>query len=115
MFFNVSSLVEDKATGINTWVLFLAMVAGVTMCPMMPRFIISVRELYDRDHRRGWQGVDTRFGVLSQPIANRYALVSSIAFPDIPAEQDQVVEGDVDELPGILLESLSVRDNSYEV
>jgi len=33
----------------------------------MPRFIISVRELYDRDLTARWQGVDTGFGVLSQP------------------------------------------------
>ena len=69
------------------------------MCPMMPRFIISVRELYDRDTRRGWQGVDTGFGVLSQPIADRFGFGSSIVFPDgVALEEGQVVEGGADDI-----------------
>jgi hypothetical protein len=34
-------------------------------------FIISVRELYDRDLRVRWQGVDTRSRFLSQPVETR--------------------------------------------
>jgi len=51
----------------------------------MPRFIISVREAYDRDVRRcGWQGGDTPFGVLSQSI---------VGFVDVESGRDQVGEG----------------------
>ena len=97
MFFNISDLVEGSlgATGTYTWVFFLAMFAIVTICPMMPRFIINVRELYDRDIRHGWQGVDTGFGVLSQPLASQNAPVSAIAFAEVtPGQesQDEVVE-----------------------
>ena len=90
IFFNVAYLVKVNATGNNTWVLFLTMLCGITQCPMMPRFIISVRELYDRDPRRDWEGVDTGFGVLSQPIAGQNGPVSAIAFADIPLGQDDV-------------------------
>ena len=63
---------------------------------MMPRFIVSMRELHDRDLRARWQGIDTGFGVLSQPIASDNAVVSAIAFVDVAPWQsrDQVVEDD---------------------
>ena len=34
----------------------------------MPRFIMAIRELYDRDSRDGWRGVDTGFGMFSEPV-----------------------------------------------
>ena len=74
------------------------MLCGITQYPMMPRFIISVRELYDRDPRRDWEGVDTGFGVLSQPIAGQNGPVSAIAFADIALGQDDVVEGEPNQL-----------------
>jgi hypothetical protein len=65
----------------------------------MPRFIISVRELYDRDLRGGLQGIDTGFGVLSQSIASDNVVVSAIAFAGVASEQGQgqVVEDDEDD------------------
>ncbi|KAI9456196.1 hypothetical protein HD554DRAFT_2078122 [Boletus coccyginus] len=57
----------------------------VLFATIMPRFIISVREAYDRDfRRRGWQGGDTPFGLLSQSI---------IGFAVVDSGQDQVGEG----------------------
>ena len=79
---------------------------------MMPRFIISVRELYDRDLRRG-QGVDTGFGVLSQPIASQHVALSAISFADVALGQDPVVEGDAIESEAIGLELLG--DNTQQV
>ena len=81
----------------------------------MPRFIISMRELYDRDKRRGWQGVDNELGVSSQPTASQNAPLSIIAFADVaPGQgQDQVVEGDANESEAIRLEPLG--DNRYQV
>ena len=66
----------------------------------MPRFIISMRELYDRDLRAHWQGIDTGFGVLSQPSTGENAVVSAIAFADVvPGQgQGQMAEGDVDDV-----------------
>jgi len=63
--------------------IFLVSFVYFLFATIIPRFIISVRELYDRDLRHLWQGVNTRFGVLSQSI---------MAFADVSG-QDQVVEG----------------------
>jgi hypothetical protein len=51
---------------------------------IMPRFIISVRELYDRDLRAPEQGIDSGFGVPSQPIR----VLSAIAFADVAPGQE---------------------------
>lgn len=63
---------------------------------MMPRFIISIRELYDHDHRGRLQGIDTGFGVSSQPVDSENTAVSTIAFADVAGgqEQGQAAEGD---------------------
>ena len=78
----------------------------------MPRFIISVRELYDRDTRACWQGVDTGFGVLSQPLAGENGAVSAIAFADVVTAhgQGQVAEGDAE---GIRLEELGANKHQF--
>ena len=62
---------------------------------MSPRFIISIRELYDRDLRGRWNGIDSGFGVLSQAGASEDVVVSAIAFADVnPRQEDgQAVEG----------------------
>ena len=80
----------------------------------MPRFIISVRELYDRDLRGRWQGIDTGFGVLSQPISSGNAAVSAIHFADVAPvqEEGQVAEGEVDDSEAIRLE---MRDGTRQV
>ena len=82
------------------------------MGPMMPRFIISVRELYDRDLRRG-QGVDTGFGVLSQPIAGQNAPLSAISFTGIAIGQDQIMGGDANDSEAIRI--APVGDNMQQV
>ncbi|KAF8130138.1 hypothetical protein EV363DRAFT_1167624 [Boletus edulis] len=69
----------------------------LTIIPlMMPRFIISIRELYDHDLHRHLQGIDSEFGVLSQLVASENAVVSGISFVDInPWEADgQEVQGE---------------------
>ncbi|KAG8219134.1 hypothetical protein J3R82DRAFT_4915, partial [Butyriboletus roseoflavus] len=59
MFFNITSMVQVEPPSNNGLALFLSLLAYITMCPIMPRFIISVRELYDRDIRGRVQGMDT--------------------------------------------------------
>ena len=77
----------------------------------MPRFIISVRELYDRDLRGRWQGIDTGFGVLSQPISRGNAAVSAIQFADAAPGQE---EGQVDEGEAEAIR-LEMRDGTCQV
>ena len=108
MLFYLVGLLQTKpnSTPDSTSVLLLNAFSYATICPLMPRFIISVRELYDRNLHRRWQGVDTGFGVLSQVIASENAAVSAIAFADVAPGQDQAVEGDANELEAIRLEPL---------
>ena len=100
--FNISISVvwlEHAMVLSSTSLLILITLSYTTLCPIMPRFIISVRELYDRDLRGRWQGVDTGFGVLSQPVSSGNAAVSAIRFANAPLvgqEEDQVMEGEVD-------------------
>lgn len=89
------------------------MVFGVMFCTMIPRFIISVRELYDHDLRRSYQGVDTGFGVLSHSTASQSAAVSEIAFADVAPMQDQDMEGNENEPEVIQFEPLG--DNMGQV
>ena len=87
-----------------------------TLCSIMPRFIISVRELYDRDLRRRWQGIDTGFGVLSQPVSSGNAAVSAIHFADVaPGQEGQVAEGEVDDSEAIRLETWMSGDGMCQV
>ena len=72
---------------------------------MMPRFI-SIRELRDHDPHGHWQGIDTRFGMWSQPVGSDNTVVSAIAFIDVTLRQGkgQVVVDDVEDSEVIRLE-----------
>ena len=90
----------------STSQLVLTLLTFTTLCPIMPRFIISVRELYDHDLRG--QGIDTGFGTSSQPVSRGNAAVSAIQFADVATgqEEGQVAEGGVDDSEAIRLEML---------
>lgn len=90
---------------ITSLTLFLMMFSYITLYSLMPRFIISIRELYDGDLRCRWQGIDTGFGILSQPIANENPAISSIVFAVSVQGQEQGPGGE-DNLEAIRLEVL---------
>jgi hypothetical protein len=73
-----------------------------------------VRELYDRDLRGHLQGIDTGFGVSSQPVSSGNAAVSAIRFADVaPAQEDgQAAGGEVGDSEAIRLE---MRDGTRQV
>ena len=99
----------------NTSQLVLVVLYCTTLYPMMPRFIISVRELYDRDLRGRRQGIDTGFGMPSQSVSNEVVAMSAIQFADVAPgqEQGQVAEGEVDDSEVIRLDVL--RDSTCQV
>jgi len=105
------ALNENNITTSLTWQLFLNMLCYTAICPIMPRFIISVRELYDHDLRARWQGVDSGFGIFSQPIAGENVAVSSLAFAEVATGQGQGQEGDAEAV--IQLEEL--EDGAYQI
>lgn len=89
-----------------TWKLFPKVVCYIAICPMMPRFVISMRELYHRDLRGRSHGIDSGFGMLSQRLASQDGVESTIAFAAIAPGQSEIVEGGVDESEAIPLEVL---------
>jgi len=84
---NVLSLV---AAPTNDATLFLGTFLYITFYTLIPQFIISIRELYDRDIR-GRLHVDTGFGALSQPDAGLNTATSTMVFVD--RSQDYKGEG----------------------
>ena len=67
----------------------LTAASGIAICPMMPRFFIGVRELYDRDSHGCGQGIDSGFGISSQHTTSENATVSAaIAFTEVALGQD---------------------------
>lgn len=103
-FIDVNSMIE-YGSGILAMDATLWVDSVVILClyTMLPRFIISIRELYDRQCHRHCQGIDTGFGVLSQLATDEDQVVSAIAFADAIQGQseDQALEGHVCELESI--------------
>ena len=109
VFYNGVALIQLGSITISgTAVLFLSILSYITIVSISPRFIISIRELYDRDLRGRWNGIDSGFGVLSQAVASEDAVVSAIAFADVNPgqEEGQVVGGNEGNSEGIRLELL---------
>lgn len=71
----------------------------------MPRFIISIRERYER--RGDWQGIDTGFGLSS---------LSQLASENATLGANQIAGGNVDEPEAIQLKVRGHRgDNTHQV
>jgi len=118
LIFNIITFWLQYAVTFNsTLLLVLVTLSYTTLCPIMPRFIISVRELYDRDLRGRWQGIDTGFGVASKSISSENAAVSAIQFADAAPRQEegQVAEGAIDDSEAIRLETRAVGDSTRQV
>ena len=94
----------------STALLFLSALSFTTIAPLSPRFIISIRELYDRDLRDGWNGIDSGFGLASEDV-----VVSAIAFAGVnPGQEEaQAVEDGEDDSEGIRPELL--EDGTQQV
>ena len=93
MLFNILNLIQAPIISLT---ILLDGLGYSLSCALMPRFIISIRELYHSDNRNRWQGVDTGFGVLSQPISSGDAAIN---FVDVISEREGV-DGDGDSLRG---------------
>lgn len=85
---------------------------------IMPRFLISVRELYVRDLKGQYRGmgIDTGFGVFTHPISSQDQAVSTILFANDAdgSGQDQVAEGDAGNSEGAIRSEI-VRDDAHQV
>ena len=117
--YNISeAMLQTTITLDSASQLVLTLLYYTTICPLMPRFIISMRELYDRDLRGRWQGIDTAFNISSQPgVYSGNAAVSAIQFADAaPGRgEDQEAEGEADDFEGIRLETRMSGDGMGHV
>ena len=66
LLFNVYELIQPGTPTVAS-MLFVSIFSYPVLSAIMPRFIISIREMYDRDRWNRWQGIDSGFGVCSQP------------------------------------------------
>ena len=64
-------------------------VVKILLFTMLPRFMIGIRELYDRDLHHDCQGIDSGFGISSRPATGENQTVSAIAFADITPGQPE--------------------------
>ncbi|KAF8138798.1 hypothetical protein EV363DRAFT_1314817 [Boletus edulis] len=60
LLFNIVNALRLPVVGL---MLFLDTLSYSLSCAIMPRFIISIRELYDRNLENRWQGIDSGFGL----------------------------------------------------
>ncbi|KAG6379719.1 hypothetical protein JVT61DRAFT_10250 [Boletus reticuloceps] len=90
----------------NTTSLFISTFVYVFFFTLVPRFIISIRELYDRD-AYGRSHIDTGFGIRSRLNVGTNTTMSAMAFTDVNRErQDPELEGDADNSGNIELEEV---------
>ena len=66
------------------------------MVPIMPRFVLNIRDMHGREIRDRLQGIDTAFGMSSHPIASRDTEISAVVFAD-GARDWAMLEGQRDE------------------
>ena len=76
--------------------IFLQSLSYLYYGPFIPHFI-SVRELYDRELRARSQGIDTGFGVLSNPTSSGNTAMSAIVFGGATPLRDLGTEGVVED------------------
>jgi len=104
MIYNISVVWVQVDYGMkSTLFLILALLYFLTLCPIMPRFIISVREQYDRDVRGRWQGIDTGFSTSSRLASSRAMSWIELADVEVAPEQER---GGVVDSEAIRLEML---------
>ena len=77
------------------------------MVPVMPRFILNIREMHGRNMRNRFQGIDNAFGRSSHPIASRNAEVSGVVFAEgvrdwavLETQSDEEIQLDVIQVGG---------------
>lgn len=104
--YHIDTIAQDEMILSSTLVLFMSLFPFIAIFPMMPQFIISIWELYDHDLHCHWQGIDTGFGVLSQPTSSQDAAVSVIALVGISPGQAHVVGGDMNESEAVWMEKV---------
>jgi len=83
---NLAILIElaDTSPLPSVWYMIFSVFATIIEFPFFPRFVLSIRELYEKDSRGRLEGIDTGFGVSSRVgnVVGQNTIVSAIAFAD---------------------------------
>ena len=97
-------------------ILSVGAVIDILLFTMLPRFMIGIRALYDRDSHRDCGGIDSGFGILSRPATDENQTVSAIAFADVtPGEPEgQAAEDHTGESAGEIIPLEEVRDGAHQ-
>ena len=77
MYFSINLIIQNKAPLSVSTMSLLQLFAVITITPLVPRFIISVRQIYDHGVR-GRLHVDTKFGAMGQHIDSEDTFMSTI-------------------------------------
>lgn len=108
----MSSIINTAAT-INmnspTWVLIVITAIVMLFLPVMPRFVLNIREMHGREMRDRLQGIDTAFGLSSCPIASRNTEISAVLFAEGASDSEMLGAQDDEE---IQLELIQLRGRS---
>jgi len=86
------NIVNSITTTNFDFLIFFDAFSYAVSCAIMPRFIISIRELYDQDNQNRQLGLDTGFGLNSKSVAFQAASIS--ADTGVDSAGDMEVEGD---------------------
>ncbi|KAG6380458.1 hypothetical protein JVT61DRAFT_8599 [Boletus reticuloceps] len=114
--YQINDVLNTVGSPTNTATLLLDTFVYLTFYTLIPRFIISIRELYDQDVR-GRFHIDTGFGVLSRSNAGLDMTVSGMIFAD--SNQGPEVEGGTDgsgdpEMGARVLHGSSLDENALD-
>jgi len=61
---NIPQLIpEDVNIPSPAWIVIADLFLIVTAFPIIPRFVLNIRELYEKDSRGGFEGIDSGFGI----------------------------------------------------
>jgi len=93
-FMNLLSMVVVVVNGdplLPIWFLIGASLQTIIMYPTIPRFVISMRELFDKDSRGRLEGIDSAFGISSRSgnVSGRDHSITEIVFVDGTSHPDE--------------------------
>lgn len=113
--FNITLILQYGPQWSDTASIIMSTLSFVAYCPIVPRFILDLRELHDRDLRGRWQRIDTAFSARSQPISEQDVAVSAISFAEASSAEGPSIEGCVDDLEVVRLRVVGYSDGVHQV
>ncbi|KAF8438412.1 hypothetical protein L210DRAFT_3543810 [Boletus edulis BED1] len=115
VFYNITVIFRATPTTKSTSVLFLSTLSYTVVISAMPRFIINIRELYLCDLRDRREGMDSGFGISSQPVSGDNAVMSTLVFTHVNSGQEESQEVEDDACDSGVFELEALGDETRQV